>query len=138
MDLRAKKILVTRAVSQNVRLVELLRAKGATPVIYPCIEILPQSFKIPDKDYDCLVLTSRNAAKAIEPYLRPQWQIKTVGSETSSKDLADFFATQRPLRILLPQGNLADDSLKKALEQNGHTVTKIIVYETHPEIGRAS
>ncbi|MBL4818453.1 MAG: uroporphyrinogen-III synthase [Deltaproteobacteria bacterium] len=56
-----------------------------------------------------------------------------LADKASSKALAKQFENLPPQKILLPQGNLADDFLKNALEKSGHKVTRITTYRT--EIG---
>lgn len=123
-----KKILVTRALQQNAELVQKLEAKKAIPVIYPCIEIAFLPFEIPEKKYDWVVFTSQNAERAFKTSPLPPLQNLERGKDSQS--IANLFRDKSPQKILLPQGNLADNSLKDSLEKSGHEVTKLVVYET--------
>lgn len=139
-----KRVLVTRALGQNAELVSKLESKQAIPLIYPCLEIAFLPFEIPVTQFDWIIFTSQNAAKAFKQVtLNPNIRIATVGPKTlpvtetthpehrfDSQSLAKMFEGLHSQKILLPQGDLADDFLKKALEQSGHEVTRLIVYST--------
>jgi uroporphyrinogen-III synthase len=67
-----RRIAVTRAPHQNAALELRLRERGAVPVAYPCIDIVPPADAAPldvalraADEFDWLVLTSANAVLAI-------------------------------------------------------------------------
>ena len=72
--LAGKQIVNTRALHQAAELDDLLRARGAIPVSYPCIDIAPPYHTDPLDDglndcvrgkFDWLVITSQNTAIAL-------------------------------------------------------------------------
>ncbi|MEI6805374.1 MAG: uroporphyrinogen-III synthase [Myxococcaceae bacterium] len=127
--LAGKRILVTRALEQNTELVRKLESKGAIVLIYPCIEIAFLPFEIPEIQFDWVIFTSQNAAKALAGQELSGVKTATVGA-SDSKSLAKRFENLPPQRILLPQGDLADNSLFDTLSKQGHKVTHLIVYST--------
>ncbi|NOG54141.1 MAG: uroporphyrinogen-III synthase [Planctomycetes bacterium] len=76
--LAGRRVVVTRAVHQADKMVELLAARGARPVLYPCIAIAPpddtrdldQGLKETlEGDFDWLVLTSANVVQVLRERL---------------------------------------------------------------------
>ena len=71
--LSGRRVVVTRAPHQAEELADLLRQRGAEPLLYPCIDIAPpedtasldQALSAADGDYDWLVLTSTNTVAAL-------------------------------------------------------------------------
>jgi uroporphyrinogen-III synthase len=100
--LHDRRIVNTRAPHQAADLDTLLRARGAQPVPYPCIDVAPPEDTTPldealraaaDGRFDWLVLTSENTVIALERRLRslriaPQKlsgaRIAAVGPKTAS------------------------------------------------------
>jgi uroporphyrinogen III methyltransferase / synthase len=73
MSLTNRRIVVTRAPHQALKLVELLQAKGAVPLIYPCIDIAPPENLSPLDaalrnlhNYEWLIITSSNTVIALK------------------------------------------------------------------------
>src|SRR5688572_33111714 len=98
MNLIGKKVLITRPRAQAAEFAEALIAKGAIPVIFPVIEIIPvDDFSVLDKSlqnldqYDWLVLTSIHAMEAFFQRLEvleiksvpPQLRVAAVGARTA-------------------------------------------------------
>ena len=96
--LKGKKVVVTRALRQSGELVELLKAKGAIPVLYPCIEVIPPAdTSLLDAalknltQYDWLLLTSRNTVYILKERIealeiQPDWSqisVAAVGNKTA-------------------------------------------------------
>lgn len=94
-----KHVVVTRAAHQVAELADLLRGRGFTPVLYPCIAIKPPEDAAPLTaalknlhDYDWLMLTSANTVHALSEHARnaespPDWRsvsIATVGEATAA------------------------------------------------------
>lgn len=127
--LAGKRVLVTRALEQNSELISKLEFRQAIALVYPCLEIAFLPFGIPNKQFDWVVFTSQNAVKALAGR---EFQAKQVLAPPifNSKSLAKIFENKPPQKILLPQGDLADDFLKNTLEQQGHEVTRLTVYST--------
>lgn len=72
--LSGKRVVVTRAVHQAAELEDLLRSRGAEPLLYPCIAIVPPEDCAPldralraaaQGQFGWLVLTSANAVRAL-------------------------------------------------------------------------
>jgi uroporphyrinogen-III synthase len=89
LTLMGKRIIVTRAAHQADELADLLRTRGATPLLYPCIAISPpENTDLLDSalhaafrgEFDWLVVTSANTVNALAE------QIKALG--LNSADLA--------------------------------------------------
>jgi len=73
MSLQDKRVVVTRAPHQAGVLVQLLREKGAVPIVYPCIDLAPpQDTAELDaalrnlKAYEWLLVTSSNTVLALK------------------------------------------------------------------------
>lgn len=98
MTMQNKRIVVTRAPHQAMKLVDLLRERGAVPLIFPCIDIVPPDNCSPFdsalrniSNYEWLVVTSSNTVLAmkrrlqslqIQPDLRAI-KIAAVGQNTA-------------------------------------------------------
>ncbi|PJF43601.1 MAG: hydroxymethylbilane synthase [Phototrophicales bacterium] len=75
--LNGKKIVITRAKHQSRELIDLLQQRGALPLLYPCIDVMPPS-DTSDLDqalsrlqqYDWLLITSRNTVLALQRRLQ--------------------------------------------------------------------
>mgnify|MGYP006270199491 CR=1 FL=1 len=108
MSLKDKRVVVTRAPHQAEALVQLLRQRGAVPLIYPCIDIAPPADTSAIdatlhnlQAYDWLVLTSSNTVIALHRRLGalqivPDWRqikIAAVGTATAEAVSAHFGTT---------------------------------------------
>lgn len=100
-SLAGKRVVGTRAVEQAGELDDLLRSRGAKPLAYPCIAIVPPADTGPLDSalrdlaagrFDWLVLTSRNAVTVlaerlqmldIGPLVMDQFSVAVVGSATA-------------------------------------------------------
>lgn len=100
-NLAGKRIVVTRAAQQAGELDDLLRSRGATPLPYPCIAIVPPADTgaldgalrdLAAGRFDWLVLTSRNAITILAERLRAldrapsqasRFSVAAVGSATA-------------------------------------------------------
>lgn len=102
--LTGARIINTRARRQAAELDAALRARGAEPVAFPCIEIAPPDDDAPLRaamnrlstgEYDWLVLTSANAVSALAPALGSRAQltrvrIAAVGPGTAAALVEEF------------------------------------------------
>ncbi|MGA0863211.1 MAG: uroporphyrinogen-III synthase [Ilumatobacteraceae bacterium] len=153
--LGGRSVVITRSARQNAPLRDMLSERGAEVIELPLIEIVE-----PDDDgvardaalerageHDWIVVTSPNGAERAAPYLRDvsaRTSVAVVGeatgralgcevSLTAEPAIADALAEQFPAgtgSVLLVQGNLADDTLRRALVDKGWTVTKVEAYRT--------
>jgi uroporphyrinogen-III synthase len=148
VSLQGKRVVVTRAAHQAASLMKLLRDKGAIPLFYPCIAIVPRKLEIDRRDYDWLIITSSNTAFALKGYDFSQVKIATVG-EASAQAVSDYLgqtvafrseihtaeALARTLpiqpgdRLLIPQSALAPDKLSQLFHERGATVDSLTAYD---------
>ncbi|MDP2600665.1 MAG: uroporphyrinogen-III synthase [Deltaproteobacteria bacterium] len=133
-----------------------LRKAGFESVFLPLITIKPLKKKF-HPNYDWLLVTSANAARAMAPFLKRNRSLKVaaVGPATAgvlkkigikpkspkrsagAASLLSFFKKQkiRGKRFLYPTSNLASDALKKGLEKMGGKVEQVAAYRTVPQKG---
>jgi uroporphyrinogen-III synthase len=148
MGLEGKRIVVTRALPQAALVMTLLREKGAIPLSYPCISIVPRKLELDTHDYDWLIITSSNTAFALRGHDFSQVKIAAVG-EASAQAVRDYLgqtvtftpevhtgeALAQSLsikggeRLLLPQSASASDKLGQSLRERGATVDCPIAYD---------
>lgn len=88
MSLKDKQIIVTRAAHQSEELVDLLKAEGAEPLLFPCIDVEPpENLSILNNTlrtighFDWLILTSQNTVLALKKYLQQTGREKTAFAE---------------------------------------------------------
>jgi uroporphyrinogen-III synthase len=156
---RGKRIVNTRAAHQAAALDALLMARGAEPVAYPCIAIVPpqdttQIDRALRSDYDWLVLTSANTVlvlaqrlKALQ--LRVTGRVAAVGAATAecaeallgvrvevmpeqfiAENLAAALEITSGTRVLLPESAIARPTLAAMLRERGADVEVIPAYQT--------
>jgi len=72
MPLAGKRVWITRAAEQSQELIDALKKRGAKPVVFPLVEIIPpEDFSPLDAalrkitGFDWVLFTSRNAVKAV-------------------------------------------------------------------------
>ncbi len=155
MSLQGKRVVVTRAVHQAAELADLLTARGAIPVLYPCIAILPLLHdNLPDASaFDWLIMTSTNTVEALRGRLMLNGahppKIATVGASTAAAlrhafgvhvdfipavQTAEHLAETLPIlpgeRVLLPQSAIAKPDLAQILTKRGADVITASAYQT--------
>jgi uroporphyrinogen-III synthase len=131
--LKNKRVVVTRAEHQAQELAQLLRIKGAEPVIYPCIRIIP-----PDNpreldnalrraargDFDWLIITSANTVNILGQRLDSlnlsldDIRVAVIGPRTAA-------AAERQLRIdieIVPESFVAEGLVEALPPMRGKTV----------------
>lgn len=162
--MQGKRIVVTRAAHQAEVLADLLRERGAVPLLYPAIAIQPpQDTTALDNalrqaasgGFDWLVLTSANTvevlrqrcetlsrslakipAAAVGPATAAAARsalgvdVRIVPDEHVTEALVKALGDVSGRRILLPQANLAQDSLHDQLAQAGADVMVVSAYQT--------
>ncbi len=96
MSLQGKRVVVTRAAHQAGELADLLRQRGAVPVLYPCIALVPpQDTTALDyvlrnlAAFDWLILTSANTVdilrlRAARLNIAPRLKVAAVGAATAA------------------------------------------------------
>lgn len=164
MSLTGRRIVVTRAPHQAGELADLLRERGAEPLLYPCIDIQPPEDtaeldnalrEAANGGFDWLVLTSANTVEALRrrcealglslahtrtaavgPATAQAAQamlgveVEVVPEEHVAEALAQALNIIPGERALLPQANIARDTLRDLLAQAGTDVTAITSYHT--------
>ncbi|TVR18719.1 MAG: uroporphyrinogen-III synthase [Anaerolineaceae bacterium] len=153
--LRGKRVVVTRAAHQAGELADKLRERGATPLLYPCIAIVPLlNDNLPDLSaFDWLVVTSSNTVEALRGQLDfagyAALKIAAVGTSTAAalrdafavavdfipdvqtgEHLAETLPLQRDERVLVPGSAIAKPDLTRILTGRGADVTAVSVYQT--------
>lgn len=146
--------MVTRAAHQAGGLVELLSSRGAHAIVMPLltVEEPEDGGRSRDEmlgglaDFDWVVVTSPNGASRVAPFLRGEAApaVAVVGRATeavlgrpatlvASPARADALVEQFPTgrgRVLVVQGNLADDTVRDGLASRGWEVTVVVAYRT--------
>jgi uroporphyrinogen-III synthase len=154
MSLQGKRIVVTRAANQADSLMNLLKEKGAIPLLYPCISIAPREIEFDSRDYDWLIITSSNTAFALKGQIVSHLKIAAIGQTTaqsvksylgkeaafiseiqSAEALAKSLPLETGTRVLLPQSAIAKDNLSQRLSERGAVVHSITAYDTLPGTG---
>lgn len=156
LPLSGLKILITRAKKQASDLADRLAALGATPLVLPSIEIVPPfdlapltTAKAEISKYDWVVFTSVNGVQSLaNTHGLGDKKLAAVGpasaaelakiarhpdaipAEYTSDHLPDTLGDIAGMRILLPQGDLARQSLADELRKRGATVDCVQTYRT--------
>ena len=152
--LSGRRIAVTRTNAQAKNLGTILLAAGAVVDYIPLIDvtILPagdtelRQHLTATPVHDWIVVTSANGARAILQAggLNSNSRLATIGPAATRvlEVVADFQPHEMqasgllakfesgPGRLLLVQGNLADQTLNKGLEKLGWTIDRIVAYST--------
>jgi uroporphyrinogen-III synthase len=155
--LAGRRVVVTRALDQADELVDLLRARGAVPVVVPLVRIVD----VPEEaarlaalrhdDFDWLVVTSPNGARSYASvHPTAPAQVAAVGTATAAA-LAEggVWATLVPAEqraegllsefpdapgvggeVLLVQAVDAEPTMAEGLAQRGWRVTVVTPYRT--------
>jgi uroporphyrinogen-III synthase len=152
-----KRIVITRAQHQINPFAEQLQQRGAIPIVFPCLELVPQNAQSLDDalltlhQFDWLILTSRNTVDILQSRLIPiNWQtinVAAVGTSTAAafkqafgldvdfipptytaQSLGEHIPINGGERIFLPQSALAKPDLAECLKTRGATVKVIHAY----------
>lgn len=161
--LAGRRVVVTRAADQADELVSLLEASGATAVVVPLIEIVPQPVAVEalaalnPAEFDWLVVTSSNGARAyLDVHTAAPTNVAAVGATTAAALSAGGLAVtlvptdQRAEgllavfpagcgRALLVQAVEAQPTMAAGLQRSGWQVTVIGPYRSvaaHPTAGQ--
>lgn len=148
-------VAITRSARQNAPLRDLLVERGAEVIELPLIEIVEPHDGGTARDaalarvdqHDWVVVTSPNGAERAAPFLGALGagtDVAVVGeatgrvlgcevSLTAEPALASALVEQFPAgagSVLLVQGDLADDTLRRGLADKGWSVTRVEAYRT--------
>jgi uroporphyrinogen-III synthase len=128
--LAGRRIVVTRAEKQAAPLAGLLRERGAQPLLYPCIEMLPPQqphlldtalHELASGAFDWLVLTSSNSAEALAERAAALGLHLPFGLSVAAVGTATAEAAQRLLNVtvdLMPD-TFTGEALADAFTANG-------------------
>ncbi len=76
-------ILITRPIKQAIATQQELELRGYNSVIYPLLEIHPESFEVDFSKYDAVIITSQNAAEIVLPKIN-NIPLFLVGAESAT------------------------------------------------------
>ena len=131
--LKDKRVVVTRAEHQAQELAQLLRIKGAEPVIYPCIRIIPPANprlldnslrRAAGGDFDWLIITSTNTVNILSQRLDSlklsldDIRVAVIGPRTAA-------AAARQLRLeinIVPESFIAEGLIEALPPMKGQAV----------------
>ena len=154
MTLQGKRVVVTRAAEEAGELEELLRARGAVPVRFPCIafEDGPDLERIADglrKKPDFVVISSPHAARRVIDLIgrtSPPPAFAAVGAATAAFLPGDVIVPRsgagaeallhelaprvRGKRILVPRAEQGKPALIEGLERAGAILEVFTLYRT--------
>ncbi len=158
--LDGQRVVITRSQSQNESLRRLLESQGAVVIEVPLIAINEPDDEGRERDavlqrcheFDWIVVTSPNGATRVAPFLNAAVaagdvrvpRIAVVGRATEnslgmSAHLVAQPATAHSLvelfpegygKVLVVQGNLADEVVSQGIADKGWDVTKVVAYLT--------
>jgi uroporphyrinogen-III synthase len=151
-------VLIPRPIEQSNEFADKLEKLGATPVIFPLIELKPinqdQLKTIFSKnEFDWIIFTSGIAVKCffeIIHYTKVKAKIAAVGSQTKAAieelglkvDFIPSAATAQKLakeipvtkneKILIPRSKISNDTIIDILKQKEAKITVIDIYDNTP------
>ena len=138
------KLLLTRALEDSAATKKELERQGYEVFCLPLIAIYPASdggarLKRAAKEikkYDWLILTSRNAERALKHYIKKlpkKLKIAAVGHEGVA-GLIEFFKNKnvRGKRFLYPRSQIGREELHRFLKKRGAIVDLVEAYQTKP------
>jgi uroporphyrinogen-III synthase len=151
-------VLIPRPIEQSNEFADKLEKLGATPVIFPLIELKPinqdQLKTIFSKnEFDWIIFTSGIAVKCffeIIHYTKVKAKIAAVGSQTKaaieelglkvdfipSAATAQKLAKEMPVtkneKILIPRSKISNDTIIDILKQKEAKITVIDIYDNTP------
>lgn len=142
-----RRVLVTRPQAGASATAHRLAAKGYTPVILPLTEIVPLVPDAPPEGVDAIVATSANAFRHMpKGFLDglqgvPLYVVGAKTAEAAGREVAHVAPDARELAAMLAgelgeaahvlhlTGRVRRPELRAALEEAGHTVTEIELYD---------
>lgn len=128
MSLRGQRIIVTRARSQALELIELLEARGASVIVVPSIEIAPPLDVAPldaalaaAASYDAVIFSSRNC---VEMTLARGFDLKTAHIGTVGAKTAAFLEENGLSPAFVPPSFRAEALGELLLERLGPSLAR--------------
>ncbi len=121
------KVLIIRPQPGADATAQRFRAAGHVPLVMPLFEIQPvAATSISASGYDAVVLTSGNAVRAAEPFLKSNAHVPVYAVGSATARAAEKSAIM-PFRI----GSSGIDALVDVAEQEGHTRLLWLAGEDH-------
>lgn len=151
-------VLIPRPIEQSNEFADKLEKLGATPIIFPLIELKPINqdqlkTTFSKNEFDWIIFTSGIAVKCffeIIHYTKVKAKIAAVGSQTKAAieelglkvDFIPSAATAQKLakeipvtkneKILIPRSKISNDTIIDILKQKEAKVTVIDIYDNTP------
>lgn len=152
------KVLIPRPIEQSNEFAEKLEKLGATPVIFPLIELKPINTQLlvetySKNNFDWLVFTSGVAVKCFFDEINPKEvksKIAAVGSQTKktieklglkvnfipSAATAQKLAKEIPVKesdsIFIPQSKIANNTIVDILGKKNKKIKTLAIYDNSP------
>ena len=151
-------VLIPRPIEQSNEFADKLEKLGATPVIFPLIELKPINqdqlkTTFSKNEFDWIIFTSGIAVKCffeVIHYTKVKAKIAAVGSQTKAAieelglkvDFIPSAATAQKLakeipvtkneKILIPRSKISNDTIIEILKQKEAKITVIDIYDNTP------
>lgn len=152
------KVLIPRPIEQSNEFAEKLEKLGATPVIFPLIEIKPINTQLlietySKNNFDWLIFTSGVAVKCFFEVINPKdvtAKIAAVGSQTKksieklglkvnfipSAATAQKLAKEIPVKptesVFIPQSKISNNTIVDILGKKNKKITTLATYDNTP------
>jgi len=154
--LKINKIIFTTDYKSYGEIKKIAERYGLKPLLFSCLKIKPIRFQIPERQYDWIFFTSKNAVRIFlkqkgVSFLKDK-KIAAIGLATSKEiekrtgRVCDFVPPSynsvsfvksfipkyksKKFNILFPASDLTDDYMENSFLKSGHHIDKIIVYRT--------
>lgn len=151
-------VLIPRPIEQSNEFADKLEKLGATPVIFPLIELKPINQELlkttfSKNEFDWIIFTSGIAVKCffeIIHYTKVKAKIAAVGSQTkaaieelglkvdfipsaaTAQKLAKEIPVKKNEKILIPRSKISNDTIIDILKQKEAKITVIDIYDNTP------
>gem|GEM_PF-5637233 len=154
-ELKINRVILTTDYKSYLEVKKIVEKYGLKPLLFNCIKIKRLKFKIPDKKYDWIFFTSKNAVRIF--LNQSKWFLKgkkiaAIGPATlreiekmakrscdyippdyNSVSFVKSFVSKykfKKFNILFLTSDLTDDYIQNNFLKYGHHIDKIIVYRT--------
>lgn len=151
-------VLIPRPIEQSNEFADKLEKLGATPVIFPLIELKPINQELlkttfSKNEFDWIIFTSGIAVKCffeVIHYTKVTAKIAAVGSQTkaaieelglkvdfipsaaTAQKLAKEIPVKKNEKILIPRSKISNDTIIDILKQKEAKITVIDIYDNTP------